>query len=399
MRVLIADKLPDRARTRLASNGFEVLVEPSLKDEALANRLTELDPEILVVRSTKVRAEHTTACDSLSLVIRAGAGTNTIDTAACSSRGIFVANCPGKNAVAVAELTIGWLIALDRFLPDGVADLRAGRWNKGAWSKGRGLQGRVLGLIGLGAIGQAVAERARAMGMQVVAWSRRLTPERAAELGVGFASRPEDAAREADAVSVHVALTPETHKLVGESIFSVMRHGAFFVNTARSEVVDEEALARALDTKGLRAALDVFEDEPADKQGDFDHPLAKHPQVYGSHHIGASTLQAQEAVGDEVCRISETFRDEGRVVNLVNHLDKSAATHRLVVRHLDKVGVLAQVLGPLSQAAVNVQEMENIVFPGGAAIARIQVSEPPSEDLVARLQALDTVLHVAVTPL
>ncbi len=399
MRVLIADKLPDQTRTRLASRGFEVVAEPKLKGEALTERLREFDPDILVVRSTKVTADHTTACDSLSLVIRAGAGTNTIDTEACSSRGIFVANCPGKNAVAVAELTIGWLIALDRFLPDGVADLRAGRWNKAAYSKGRGLQGRVLGLLGLGAIGRAVARRAQGLGMTVVAWSRSLTPERAAELGVGFAGTPEEAAREADAVSVHLALTPETSKLIGESIFGVMRQGALFVNTARSEVVDENALARALEAKGLRAALDVFDGEPADKQGPFDHPLAKHPQVYGSHHTGASTMQAQEAVGEEVCRISETFRDLGRVENLVNKLDRSAATHRVVVRHLDQVGVLAQVLRPLSEAAVNVQEMENIVFPGGAAIARIQVSEPPSEDLVSALQALPAVLHVAVTPL
>ncbi|MEN0064845.1 MAG: 3-phosphoglycerate dehydrogenase family protein [Myxococcota bacterium] len=399
MRVLIADKLPDQTRTRLASHGFEVVAEPTLKGESLAERLSELDPDILVVRSTKVTATHTEAGPSLSLVIRAGAGTNTIDTAACSARGIFVANCPGKNAVAVAELTIGWLIALDRFLPDGVRDLRNGQWNKAAYAKARGLSGRVLGLIGLGAIGQAVATRAQALGMTVLAWSRSLTPKRAAELGVTFATTPEEVARQADAVSVHVALTPETSKLVGESIFSTMRHGALFINTSRSEVVDETALANALESNDLRAALDVFDGEPSDKTAPFDHPLAKHPRVYGSHHIGASTLQAQEAVGDEVCRISETFRDEGRVVNLVNTLTETAATHRLVVRHLDQVGVLAQVLKPLSEAAVNVQEMENIVFPGGAAIARIQVSEPPSDDLLRTLHALPAVLHVTVTPL
>jgi D-3-phosphoglycerate dehydrogenase len=318
---------------------------------------------------------------------------------ACSGRGIFVTNCPGKNAVAVAELTMGLILALDRRIPDGVADLRAGRWAKGRYSAASGLKGRTLGIIGLGDIGKAVARRAAAFKMEVVAWSRSLTEEAAAEAGVRRVSTPEDVARAADVLSIHLALTRETNGLVGESVFSALKHGALFVNTSRAEVVDESALLRALDTKAIRAGLDVFAGEPSGNEGEFDSALAKHPSVYGTHHIGASTEEAQEAVGDEACRIIEAFRDQGRVLNGVNSLVRSAATHRVTVRHLDQVGVLASVLGVLREASINVQEMENVIFPGGAAIARIQVSSGPGDVAIERLGGLPHVLDVSVVAL
>jgi D-3-phosphoglycerate dehydrogenase len=399
MRVLFADKLPDRARVRLASGGFEVRTEPKLDAETLRDRLGEWDPDVLVVRSTKVTAAHASAGRKLSLVVRAGAGVNTIDVAACSSRGIFVSNTPGKNAVAVAELTMGLLIALDRRIPDGVADLRAGRWAKGKYSAASGLKGRTLGIMGLGDIGLAVARRARAFGMPVVGWSRSFTDEKAAELEIARARSLEDLASRSDVVSVHLALTKETHGLVGESVFAAMKHGSLFLNTSRAEVVDERALLHALDTKGIRAGLDVFQGEPPGNEAEFDSVTAKHPSVYGTHHIGASTDEAQEAVGDEVCRIIETFRAEGRVLNGVNSLVRSAATHRVTVRHRDEVGVLAAVLGVLREGNINVQEMENVVFPGGAAIARIQIATPPEASEVARLEAIPQVLHVSVVAL
>lgn len=399
MRVLFADKLPDRARVRLASAGFEVRAEPGLSGEELAVRLAEWDPEVLVVRSTKVTAAHASAGRKLSLVVRAGAGVNTIDVGACSGRGIFVSNCPGKNAVAVAELTWGLMLAIDRRIPDNVADLRAGRWNKGKYSAASGLKGRTLGLLGMGDIGRAVARRAAGFGMPVIAWSRSLTDELAAEWGVRRMPTPEAVAQRADVLSVHLALTPETRGLVGESVFGAMKHGATFLNTSRAEVVDEAALLAALDTKGLRAGLDVFEGEPSGKDGAFEHPLAKHPAVCGTHHIGASTDEAQEAVGDETCRIVETFRDQGRVLNCVNNLVKSAATHRVTIRHLDRVGVLASVLERLRESGINVQEMENVIFPGGAAIARVQVSSGPDAGLVERLVALEHVIDVSVVAL
>jgi len=399
LRVLFADKLPDQARTRLASAGFEVLAEPALAGDSLTARLAEVTPDVLVVRSTKVTAAHVAASRSLSLVVRAGAGVNSIDLDACSGAGVFVANCPGKNAVAVAELTFALLLAIDRHVVDGAVDLRAGRWNKAAYSKAEGLKGRTLGLLGFGGIGRAVARRARAFGMPVIAWSRSLTDEEAAEAGVQRAASPEDVARQCDVLSVHLALTPETRGLVGESVFTSLRHGSVVLNTSRAAVLDEAALLSALDQRDLRAGLDVFSGEPSAKVGAFEHPLGAHPSVVGSHHIGASTTQAQQAVGDEVCRIVEGFRDQGQVGNCVNMLLRSSADQRVVVRHRDRVGVLAGILALLREDAINVQEMENLVFPGGAAIARIQVTGSPSPDLCARLASVEHVLHASVAPI
>ncbi len=396
MRVLFADKLPDQARTRLAAAGFEVLAEAALGGDALTSRLAELTPDVLVVRSTKVTADHVAASRSLSLVVRAGAGVNSIDLEACSGAGVFVANCPGKNAVAVAELTFALLLAIDRHVVDGAVDLRAGRWNKAAYSKAEGLKGRTLGLLGFGGIGRAVARRARAFGMPVIVWSRSLSDEEAAQAGVQRAASPEDVARQCDVLSVHLALTPETRGLVGESVFTALRYGSVVLNTSRAAVIDEEALLSALENRDLRAGLDVFSGEPSAKAGAFEHPLGAHPSVVGSHHIGASTTQAQQAVGDEVCRIVEDFRDQGQVGNCVNMQLRSSADQRVVVRHRDRVGVLAGILALLREDAINVQEMENLVFPGGAAIARIQVTGSPSPDLCARLAAVEHVLHASV---
>lgn len=400
MRVLLADKLPEQARERLASGGFEVRSEPGLAGDELREALAGFDPEVLVVRSTRVEKEHLAQAPSLALVVRAGAGVNTIDLDACSARGVFVANCPGKNSVAVAELTMGLLLALDRFVPDNVADFRAGRWNKGRYGKAEGLAGRTLGILGMGGIGTAVAQRALAFEMEVVAWSRSLTEERAEDLGVTRADSPEEVAAACDALTVHLALTPETRGIVSASIFEAMRENAFFVNTSRAALVDEAALRRALDDKGIRAALDVVSDEPAGKEGTFEHPLASHPGVYVTHHIGASTEQAQLAVAEEACRIVEGFARRGEVDNAVNVEERTGAERLLVVRHLDRVGVLAGILDELREARINVEEMENVIFSGGSgAVARMHVSGPLSEPLVERLRAQENVLAVTTTDL
>jgi D-3-phosphoglycerate dehydrogenase len=171
MRVLIADKFPDSGVEALRALGCEVTIDPDLKEEALVDAIGATRANVLVVRSTKVTEPMFDAGD-LRLVIRAGAGYNTIDVKAASARGVFVSNCPGKNAVAVAELALGLVLALDRRIADNVADIREGRWNKKEYSKARGLKGRTLGLVGVGRIGQEMIPRARAFGMPVVAWSR-----------------------------------------------------------------------------------------------------------------------------------------------------------------------------------------------------------------------------------
>ena len=313
MRVLIADEFEQSGRDKLRDLGCEISFQPALKDEALTAAIGQFQPDALVVRSTKVTEAHL-AAGALKLVVRAGAGYNTIDVAAASRRGIYVSNCPGKNSIAVAELAFAFVLALDRRLADNVASLRAGQWNKKEYSKAKGVCGRTLGLVGLGQIGREMLPRARGFGLRVIAWSRSLTPERAEELGVEYRASVVEVAAEADIVSVHVALNNQTRGLLGAAFFDAMKPGAFFVNTSRAEVVDQEALSRAVIDKKIRAGLDVFAKEPAGGVGEFSDEIAKLDLVYGTHHIGASTEQAQEAIAAETVRIIQTFRDTGQVI-------------------------------------------------------------------------------------
>jgi D-3-phosphoglycerate dehydrogenase len=386
MKVLIADKFEQSGRDGLQAIGCEISFQPDLKDEALVEAIRKENPDVLVVRGTRV-TEAMLAAGQIKLVVRAGAGFNTIDVAAASRRGIYISNCPGKNSIAVSELAFALILALDRRIADNVISLRRGEWNKKEFSRARGLYGRTLGLIGLGKIGQDMIPRARAFGMPVIAWSRSLTPERAAEIGVEYRSQSVDVAREADVVSVHLALNPKTKDFIGAEFFAAMREGAYFVNTARGEVVNQPALVEAMRSRGLRVGLDVFANEPASATGEFGDRIREEPNLYGTHHIGASTDQAQEAIAAETVRIVREFKETGKVPNVVNLARQTPATHRLVVRHLDRPGVLASVLDALKIENINVQEMENIVFEGAAAaVARINLDSAPSHGILERLR-------------
>ena len=398
MRIFIADKLAPFAAGRLQDLGAQVRSETGLGGGALTARLAELDPEVLVVRSTRVTAAEIDAAPSLALIVRAGSGVNTIDLVAASARGVYVANCPGKNAAAVAELTFAHLLNLDRRISENVASLRAGVWDKRSLGAARGLRGRRLAVLGLGLIGRDVVRLAQAFGMHVTAWSRRLTPSEADALGVVWAQSPEAAVQGADAVSVHLALTPETRRRIGASVFDAMSVGALFVNTSRAEVVDHDALADALSARGLRAGLDVFDAEPTAGQGEFEDPLRGLASVFGTCHIGASTQQAEDAVAEEVVRIVGCYRAGQPIPNCVNLAARTGATHVLVVRHADRVGVLAGVLGALRQGGINVQEMQNTIFDGGrAACARIHVVGAPTPEICALVAQDEAVFSVTVT--
>lgn len=387
MRVLIADKFEQTGQDGLEAAGCEFSYQPDVKDEALVEAIRSYAPDVLVVRGTKV-TEQMLDAGALKLIVRAGAGYNTIDVAAASERGIYVSNCPGKNAVAVAELALALILALDRRVADNVIQLREGKWNKKEFSKARGLLGRTLGLVGTGQIGREVITRARAFGLNVIAWSRSLTDESAAELGVERREHLLDVARDSDIVSVHVALTPETRGFIGADFFGAMKEGAYFVNTARGEVVDQEALGRALREKNIRAGLDVFANEPAGAVAEFADEIARETNLYGTHHIGASTEQAQEAIAAETVRVIRTFKETGRVPNVVNLARRTPATHTLVVRHRDRPGVLASVLDRIRSESINVQEMENVIFEGsGAAVARINLEGALASGLLEQLKA------------
>jgi D-3-phosphoglycerate dehydrogenase len=385
MRILIADKFEESGRIGLRTIGCEISFQPDLKDEALVEAIAKEKPDVLIVRGTKV-TEPMLEAGPLKLIVRAGAGYNTIDVAAASRRGIYVSNCPGKNSIAVAELAFALLLALDRRVADNVIALRTGEWNKKEFSRARGLFGRTLGLVGVGKIGQEMIPRARAFGMPVVAWSRSLTAEKAEALGVERKNSPLDVARASDIVSVHVALKPDTRMLIGPEFFKGMKEGAYFINTSRGEVVDQGALVEAIHSKGIRAGLDVFAMEPTSAVAEFTDSIAKEASVYGTHHIGASTDQAQEAIAAETVRIVKAFKETGQVPNVVNLAAHTPATHRLVVRHRDRPGVLAQVLDAIKAERINVQEMENIVFEGAeAAVARINLDKAPSNATLEQL--------------
>jgi D-3-phosphoglycerate dehydrogenase len=402
MKVLVADKFEKSGIEGLKAAGCEVIYEPDLKDATLVEAIGKTGADVLVVRSTQV-TEPMLDAGQLALIVRAGAGYNTIDVKAASKRGIYVSNCPGKNSVAVAELAFGLILALDRRIPDNAAELRAGKWNKKEYSKARGIYGKTLGLLGFGNIGQEMAKRAQAFGMNLVIWSEigvatgrdglpvdlpilvRFRPSSGSliEPIIQVAQTPAEVAEKCDILSVHLAANAKTKGIVNADVLGRLKQGSYFINTARAEVVDYKALEEVVRQKGIRVAMDVYPGEPAGATADFDFPLAKLPCVYGTHHIGASTDQAQEAIALETVRIVQTYKEKGVVPNVVNLAAHSPASHSLIVRHLDKPGVLASVFDRLRDFSINAQETENVIFDGAqAAIARINLDSAPPKDLL-----------------
>jgi D-3-phosphoglycerate dehydrogenase len=389
MKVLVADKFEKGGIDGLKAAGCEVIYQPDLKDDALTAAIRDTGADVLVVRSTEVTAPMLEV-GGLSLVVRAGAGYNTIDVATASKRGIYVSNCPGRNAIAVAELAFALVLSLDRRVPDNVAELRAGAWNKKEYSKARGLFGRTLGLLGYGNIGQEMAKRAHAFGMPIVVWSRRFATgkENLADepIPMQLAKSPAEVAERSDVLSVHLALNAETRGLVDAAVLDKLKPGSYFVNTARGEVVDYAALEKAVRERDIRVGLDVFAAEPTGGTGEFKDPIAALKNVYGTHHIGASTDQAQDAIAAETVRIVSSYKDTGKVPNVVNLAKKTPATHMLVVRHRDRPGVLAHVFDHLRKSDINVQETENVIFEGAqAAVARINLDGAPADALLRQI--------------
>ena len=391
MKILVVDKLSDAVNAQLEKLGGRVICK-SVSAEELPQNLADI--EILIVRSTKVTAEAIKSAPLLSLIIRAGAGVNTIDLDAASSRGIHVANCPGKNTAAVAELAIGLLIAADRRIVNAATDLRNGQWRKKEYSKANGLKDRTLGIVGLGSIGKAVAERAKGLGMNVIAWSRSLTPEAAEGMKIGYCASLAEVAENADAVSVHLACSAEMKHLIGKDFLSGMKNGAIFINTARGEIVDTAALKDAIKSKKLNVAADVFENEPAGGEAGFaDVELAQ--MITGTPHIGASTEQASEAIADEVVKIVESYKRTGRPLNTVNISAKSSAIINLVIRHYNRVGVLAGVLDKLRNDGINIEEMENLIFEGGhAASCTLRLDAEPAPETIKSIEQDDNIIKV-----
>lgn len=316
MKLLFADKFPLSEQAHLSQHECDNQFD--LTADTLPGAIG--DAEVLIVRSTKVTAETIDAAKNLKLIIRAGAGTNTIDKAHAAEKGIPVCNTPAKNAVAVAELAMGLMLSLDRHIPAATADLKQGSWNKKRYSAADGIMGKSVGIVGFGAIGQAFAERAKAFGMDLHVYDRN-GKLNGSELqkSLDFTAQPDMKvmASQVDVISLHVPLNEHTTAMIDADIIDAMKDNAILINTSRGEVIDEDALLNGLNHKNLRAGLDVFCNEPSNAQGTFSHPIAQHDNVIGTHHIGASTQQAQLAVAQGVISVINSYI-AGDLIHQVN---------------------------------------------------------------------------------
>lgn len=398
MKALIADRLPDAHVGKLREI-VDVEYAPNLTADSLRDHCVGVS--ILVVRGTRVRADVIEGADDLELIVRAGAGTENIDMQAASARGIYVTSCPDKNSAAVAELTMGLLLAVDRRIPEQSMALKERRWDKIGFSKSDGLKGKVFGVIGTGAIGKEVIKRAKAFDMSVIASSRSLTDEKAVELGVSHARTIDELLDKCDIISLHVSLAPETKHLLSADRIAKLKPGTIVLNTSRGAIIDNAALVQALQSGRIRAGLDVYENEPAEGKGEFTSMLADAPNWVGTHHIGASTAQAQNATADETVRIIETYVETGNVENCVNFAKETPAVYELIVRHYDRMGVLTRILSDLRGSKINVHEVHNIIFEGAnAAVARIQINTYPPKSTLDKMSARkDEIIHIKIAKL
>jgi len=362
-KVLIADQCDQKTVRLLKESGYEVRMDPSITEATLATEIK--DYNILIVRSKKVNRAAIEAANALSIIVRAGAGVNTIDVNAAAEKGIYVCNTPGCNNDAVAELAMGHIIACDRQICANTAHLRAGEWRKKLFLTCEGLRDHTLGIIGRGNIAKSLINIAKGMHMKIIVWSRSFSPEEAKALGVEYAATPLDVAKVADAVSVHISYNKEqTHHFINAEFFNAMKDGAIFVNTSRGEVVDTAAMLEAIKNKKLKVGLDVYEGEPAASMGEFPHKDLANAVCSCTCHIGASTNQAGDVIADATVDVVNTFVREGKAKNCVNLNCKPAADGTLMVRH---TGVLADIIAVCAKNNAQILSVNNCVLKGDKA--------------------------------
>jgi D-3-phosphoglycerate dehydrogenase len=390
MKILVTDKIAERGLDLLCGEGWTVAAAPAKDLAAIKKALA--DSTAWILRSgTQVTAELLEAAPQLKVIGRAGIGVDNIDLEAATRRGVLVMNTPGGNAVSVAEHTFALLLALARRVPAADQSTRAGEWRKNEFA-GFELKGKTLGLVGLGRIGQEVARRALAFEMQVLAHDPFVAAALARDLGVELAPLDDLLAR-SDFLSLHVTLTPETQHLLNRERLAKCRRGLRILNTARGELVDEAALAEALQSGQVAgAALDVFSGEPP-----RDSPLLKLPNVIATPHIGGSTAEAQEEVGWRIAQQVRDYLKDGVVRNAVNLPTLSAEEYRRLKPYLElgeRLGAFAaQAAGPTARVSLryagevgelNTQLVRNAVLKG--ILARV-VSEPANLVNAATLAA------------
>ena len=335
MRVLVREPIAD-AGVALLRRRFDVDVHPH---GDLAHRIRDYDA-IIIRSGTALTGDLIERADRLKVIGRAGVGVDNVDVAAASRRGIVVANAPQSTVVSAAEHTIGLLLALARKIPQAHAALKEGRWERSSFG-GIELGGKTLGLVGLGRIGQAVARRARALEMNVLAYDPYVAPERFRDLGVERRASLHELLTGTDFLSLHVTLTPETRGMIGSDELAAAKDGIRIVNVARGELLDEEALADAVRAgKVAGAALDVFSDEP------YDGPLLELDEVVVTPHLGASTQEAQDRAGVIVAEQVAAALEGALVTTAVN----MPAVGEEELEYLEPFLPLATNLGALAVA-------------------------------------------------
>ena len=390
LKVLVADKFPEKYIQQMIDLDLEVVYNPKLGEKDLPEAGKDVD--IIVVRSTVVNEETINKSEKLNLIIRAGSGVNNINIASANKKGVYVTNCPGMNAVAVAELALGLMISLDRSIPDNVSDFNKGVWNKDKYSKGKGLKGKTLGLIGVGNIGKEVAKRALAFEMNV--YGKDIS--RIEGVQIKDFSEMDQLLPLCDVVSIHLPATPQTKGLFNKQMFGYMKDGAYLINTSRQDIVVEDDLLEAIKEKHIRYACDVFKGEPEAKSGEVSSKLQNNPNIYVTHHIGASTEQAQDAVAEETINIIKHYVHSGVIDHWVNRAKITDAHYQLVVKHYDKPGVLASVLDVIRNGNINIEEIENIIFEGGiAACCTLKLQTAATADMLKQIKDNSNVISIS----
>ncbi len=391
MKIVVACELPDPALDELRTLTPDVHYLPQASPSELRDSLA--DAGILIVGTTRVSPELITRAPVLQMIVHAGSGPGDVAVEDASAAGVFVTHCPDKDAEAIAELTLGLILALDRRIVSNTVALRENRWTRGESTDARGLYNRTLGILGYGAVGRLVAQRALAFGMHVRAWSPEPvdTPP---EFNIEFCNWPRELARDCDVIAVLPAGDPN-ELLVDAAFLQSMPDGAYLVHVGHPGAVDEAALARAVEQRHLRVALDVCSSEPAGDTGRFRWRFGDLVNVIGTQHIGSLTAQARQATADEVVHIVRSFVVSGEVLNCLNLCDRSPATWQLVLRVRDQVGVMAAILDAIRADGINAQEMASRVFTGAkAAWCVIALEERPSTEALESIRALPDVLHL-----
>lgn len=398
MKIVVADAFSPNGIEEMKKMGHEVHYEPKCTGDDFVKVMSEVKPVVLIVRSKKVTSKEIDADPKLEMVIRAGAGFDTIDVKHCSEKGIYVCNCPGKNSIAVAELTMGLMIAIDRRIADGNQLLKEGKWAKAMFANCLGLKGRTVGLLGIGNVGKEVAKRCLAFDMKVLAWDVYLSKETIESMGATKVETVEELAKKSDILSIHVPAVKETIGIINKKFLSLLKPNAVIINAARGNLVVEEDVIEHLDnTKDFWYGADVFMNEPAQKQAPFDSKLAKHPKVVGSHHVGASTLEAETAIGIEAVRMVKEYGASKKVNNCVNLATDIKDTHSISVKYANKVGALASILAVLDKQGLRIEELKNEVFKNRmACVSEIHFTGDASKKdvMVAELGKLEGVMDV-----